>query len=185
MEAIRNELSSSDEFESLPEGTRAELIDGVICMSPAPNRIHQRIASRLCSTIDAHIEESEKDCEVYVAPFDVFLNDQVNGDVRDCFQPDLSVICDKDKLQDDGCHGAPDWIIEIISPATQYRDYHVKLFKYRAAGVREYWIVNPVTEIVNVYFFEDEKQSMQYRFTDAVPVGICPGFSIRISDLIR
>ena len=185
MEAIRKEKDETEVFEALPEGTCAELIDGIIFMSPAPNRKHQDISMGLSWAIRSHISESGSDCRVYAAPFDVYLDDLVNEGVHDCFQPDISVICDKDKLQDDGCHGAPDWIIEITSPSTQHRDYMTKLFKYRAAGVKEYWIVNPVTETVSVYRFSDEPQGEQYRFTDAVPVGICPGFEIRISDLVE
>ena len=184
MEALKKELSAREKYAFLPEGTPAELINGIICMSPSPNRIHQKISMGLSWTLRNHITEAKKDCEVYAAPFDVYLENEINDSEYDCFQPDLSVICDQDKLKDDGCHGAPDWIIEIISPSTQYRDYGIKLFKYRAAGVREYWIVNPETGIVNVFQFEDEKQNIQYRFTDSIPVGICPGFSIRISELI-
>ncbi len=88
-----------------------------------------------------------------LAPFAVFLNDDNKNDV----ELDISVICDRKKLDDYGCNGAPDWIIEIISPSTQRMDYGMKLFKYRTAGVREYWIVNPIKKTVQVYFFEDEE----------------------------
>ena len=177
MEALRKEQSAREEYKALPEGTCAEYVDGVILMSPAPNRMHQKISIGLSWKIRSHIFETGNDCDVYAAPFDVFIDDDV-------FQPDISVICDMDKLQDDGCHGAPDWIIEIVSPSTQHRDYVLKLFKSRAAGVKEYWIVNPATDTVTVYRFGDEAQGEQLRFTEAVPVGICPGFGIRISELI-
>ena len=185
MEALQKDLTAREKYESLPEGTRAELIDGVICMSPAPNLTHQRISWKLCQAIANHIDSTKKDCSAFAAPFDVYLDDLVNEEDYECFQPDISVICDKDKLREDGCHGAPDWIIEITSPSTQHRDYGLKLFKYRTAGVKEYWIVNPMMETVSVFRFGDEPQGEQFRFTDAVPVGICPGFSIRISDLIK
>lgn len=182
MEALKKPFSVREQFDSLPEGTLAEFIDGSVCMSPAPSRMHQKISVSLSWAIRSHIVEQHKDCEIYPAPFDVFLE---NGEEEDVFQPDLSIVCDQNKLQDDGCHGAPEWIIEIVSPSTQHRDYALKLFKYRAAGVLEYWIVNPITETVTVYRFDDETQSMQYQFTDEISVGLCPGFSIRISDLIK
>ena len=79
------------------------------------------------------------ECEVYAAPFAVFLN----KDDHNYIEPDISVICDKNKLDDRGCNGSPDWVIEITSPSDPQRDYGIKLFKYRTAGVREYWIINP------------------------------------------
>ena len=77
-------------------------------------------------------------------------------------EPDISVICDKNKLDEHGCNGAPDWVIEVISPSDPQRDYGVKLFKYRAAGVREYWIVNPMKNTVTVYDFENETGTNLY-----------------------
>ena len=99
-------------------------------------------------------------------------------------EPDISIICEKDKLSDRGCEGAPDFVIEIVSPATQKRDYGIKLFKYRAAGVREYWIVNPAKEIVNAYNFEAEEDCNLYSFDDPIPSGIYPGFFVCIRELL-
>ena len=90
-----------------------------------------------------------------------------------------------DKFSNRGCEGAPDFIIEIVSPGTQKRDYGIKLFKYRNAGVREYWIVNPAKKIVNVYCFDDEENTDLYSFEDNIPVGIYPGFSINIQELLK
>lgn len=177
------EPTEYEKFISLPEGTPAEFINGVICMSPSPTRIHQRIIVKLANLIDSHILEKGLPCETYVAPFDVFLENRHN-EHDDCFQPDIFVACDPDKLQEDGCHGAPDWIIEIVSPSTRRRDYGVKLFKYRAAGVREYWIVDPDRSEVAVYAFESGDDATFYTFDDEIPVSICPGFVIRISSLI-
>ena len=97
----------------------------------------------------------------------------------------MSVVCDPNKVDDKGCHGAPDWIIEVVSPATQSRDYGIKLFKYRTAGVREYWIINPMKETVNVYDFETEKNTAQYSFDDEISVCIYPGFTIKILDFLK
>ena len=91
-------------------------------------------------------------CESFFAPFAVFLNE----DDTNYVEPDISVICDPDKLNDKGCSGAPDWIIEIVSPGSRRMDYFTKLFKYRNAGVREYWIVDPEKKRITVYDFESE-----------------------------
>ena len=117
---------------------------------------------------------------MFPAPFAVFLNE----DDKNYVEPDISVICDKNKLNEKGCNGAPDWIIEIVSPSTQRVDYSIKLFKYRSAGVREYWIVNPKTHTVNVFDFELDQKSGQYSFDDAIPVCIYENLDIRISDLL-
>ena len=97
---------------------------------------------------------------------------------------DISVICDRDKLDEYGCNGAPDWIIEIISPSTSRMDYGIKLFKYRTAGVREYWIVNPSTRTVNVFDFENDAGTTQYSFDDKIAVCIYDDLNICISDLL-
>lgn len=93
-------------------------------------------------------------------------------------EPDISVICDKHKLTDQGCHGAPDWIIEIVSPGSKQMDYFKKLFKYRTAGVREYWVADPERELVTVYHFEKDTMA-EYPFGSDVPVGIYDGFTIK------
>ena len=94
-------------------------------------------------------------------------------------------MCDKSKLDEHGCNGAPDWIIEIVSPSTSRLDYGVKLFKYRMAGVREYWIVNPLKQTVTVYDFEYEEKTDQYAFTDTIPVCIYENLSINLAKLLK
>lgn len=158
---------TTEDIFSLPEGTRAELIDGQIYYMAPPSRIHQRLSTRLSSVIDRYIEEHHGSWQVYAAPFAVFLN----KDNRNYVEPDISVICDTDKLDDRGCNGAPDWIIEIVSPGSRKMDYYTKLFKYRTAGVREYWIVDPVKNLILVYNF-NTSDSMQYTFSDTVKAGI-------------
>ena len=98
-------------------------------------------------------------------------------------EPDISVICDKNKLNDKGCSGAPDWIIEIVSPSSRRMDYYIKLFKYRAAGVREYWIVDPDKNRIMVYNFDNE-DTADYTFSDIVKVGIYEDFSIDFSQFV-
>lgn len=168
-----------DDIYALPEGERAELIDGQIYDMAPPNMIHQRILGGLHGTIYNYIKSKKGGCEVFPAPFAVFLN----KDSRNYVEPDISVICDKDKLSEKGCSGAPDWVIEIVSPSTSRMDYGIKLFKYRTAGVREYWIVNPKTRMVNVFDFEHDKESDMYSFEDDIPVCIFEDLRIRMSEL--
>lgn len=123
-----------DGIYDLPDGKRAELIDGQIYFKAMPDRKHQEIVRMLIQRIANYIEHKGRPCEVYPAPFAVFLNeDDINY-----VEPDVSVICDPSKLNDKGCNGAPDWIIEVISPSSRQLDYSTKLFKYRSAGVQEY-----------------------------------------------
>ena len=124
-------------------------------MAP-PSYLHQRLVMELSATIRDYIKSRKVSCEVLPAPFAVFLNQ----DDRNYVEPDISVICDPDKLNDKGCNGAPDFIIEIVSPSSQRMDYLTKLFKYRTAGVREYWIVNPMTQTIQTTFSVTRKTSI-------------------------
>ena len=169
-----------EDIYALPDGQRAELIDGQMYMMAPPKTIHQRISGALHATIYQYIKAQKGPCEVFAAPFAVFLS----KDNKNYVEPDISVICDKDKIDDRGCNGAPDWIIEITSPSDPHRDYGIKLFKYRTAGVREYWIVNPLTQIVTVYDLENEVGTNQYTFSDSIPVCIYDDLSIQISNLL-
>lgn len=176
MDALRKkELFTTKEIYALPDGERAELIDGQIYNMAPPGRMHQKLSGKLYQTIVNYIDSQKGDCEAYAAPFGVFLYD----DDLNYLEPDISVICDPFKLDEKGCHGAPDWIIEIVSPASKRMDYFIKLFQYRTAGVREYWIVDPGRELVTVYQFEAETME-QYSFGEEVPVGIYQGFGIRL-----
>ncbi len=176
----QEKLYTIDDIYELPDGERAELIDGRLYFMAPPNRIHQRLVSKLNHILVRHIEEKSGSCEVYPAPFAVFLN----ADEKTYVEPDISVICEKDKLTDKGCNGAPDFIIEIVSPSSQHMDCYVKLFKYRTAGVREYWIVNLQQNSVTVYGFEHDTYGA-YTFEDAVPIDIYPEFTIHIRELLK
>ncbi|WP_310603687.1 Uma2 family endonuclease [Anaerosporobacter sp.] len=171
-----------DDIYALPEGERAELIDGQIYAMSPPNRLHQKLSMELSVEILDYIKKNNGSCEVYSAPFAVFLNE----DTKNYVEPDISVICDKNKLDDRGCNGAPDWIIEIVSPNSKRMDYHTKLFKYRTAGVKEYWIVNPERQQVLVYdFVGDGEKTDTYSFADTIKVGIYDNLHITISKLIN
>ena len=167
-----------DDIYSLPEGSRAELIDGQIYYMAPPTRKHQQIAGELFAAIREYIRTNNGSCEVDIAPFAVFLN----KDDTNYVEPDISVICDPDKLNDKGCIGAPDWIIEIVSPGSRRMDYFTKLFKYRTAGVREYWIVDPEKDRILVYNFESEDTG-DYTFADSVKAGIYDDLLINFSNI--
>lgn len=163
---------------ALPDGTRAELIDGEMYMMAPPSRIHQEIAGELFGTIRDYIKGKNGPCRPYIAPFAVFLNQ----DDRTYVEPDISVICDTSKSNDQGCAGAPDWIIEVVSPGSQRIDYMVKLFKYRSAGVREYWIVDHHKNRIIVYDLQKD-DIREYTFADRVPVGIYDDLEIDFSKI--
>lgn len=169
-----------EDIYTLPDGQRAELIDGQIYDMAPPKRIHQKLVSELTQYIGNYIKSRKGSCEIYPAPFAVFLN----RDDRNYVEPDISVICDPNKLNDHGCQGAPDWIIEIVSPSTERMDYGIKLFKYRSAGVREYWIINPVNRTVNVYDFENNEKTGQYSFDNGISSCIYNDLNINIADLL-
>lgn len=176
MDVLRKEeIYTIDDIYALPDGERAELIDGKIYYMAPPSRTHQKISMLLSSEISDYIKKNSGGCEVYAAPFAVFLN----GNDKDYVEPNISVICDKNKLTGKGCMGAPDWIIEIVSPGSRQMDYYKKLFKYRNSGVREYWVVDPEREIVTVYDFEKDNME-EYSFGEDVPVGIYKEFSINV-----
>lgn len=137
-----------------------ELLRGrVRLMSPAPKRMHQKVSGQLFGTIFQHLRGRR--CEVYHAPFDVRLTRSTpNGDaaVETVVQPDICVVCDPQKLDERGCLGAPDWIIEIVSPGNAAHDTKAKFDLYEEAGVREYWIVFPGEKSVAVYLLQADGQ---------------------------
>ena len=168
-----------DDIYALPDGQRAELIDGRMYMMAPPGRKHQRITLELSTIINNYIKEKGGFCEVNIAPFAVFLN---ADDKKNYVEPDISVICSTDKLTDKGCTGAPDWIIEIVSPGSRRMDYYTKLFNYRTAGVREYWIVDPEKNRILVYNFESENTG-DYTFSEAIKAGIYDDLEIDFSSI--
>ena len=180
MALMQEKTYTIEDIYALPEGKRAELIDGQLYMMAPPKRIHQELVSQFTKIIGSYIDTHAGSCKIYPAPFAVFLN----ADSMNYVEPDISVICDKNKLDEYGCNGAPDWVIEIVSPSTERMDYGIKLFKYRSAGVREYWIVNPLNRNVSVFDFEYNEKTRQYSFNDIIPVSIYENLSIRVSDLL-
>lgn len=168
-----------DDIYALPQGERAELIDGRIYSMAPPSRKHQDILSFLHLKIGNYIAGSGGGCRVYPAPFAVYLF----ADDSKYLEPDISVICDSSRLDDRGCNGAPDWIIEIVSPGSRAMDYYTKLSLYRSAGVREYWIADPMKQTVLVYDMEHAAAPLVYSFCDTVKVNIYENLEIDFSKM--
>ena len=141
------------DYRSWPDNERWELIDGIAWnMSPAPSRFHQWIVLEMGYLLKGFLEENS--CDVYIAPFDVFFParlNQIEDEIDTVVQPDLSVICDPEKLTDKGCMGAPDFIVEILSPYTTHKDLNEKYRLYERSGVREYWVVDPNARAILAY----------------------------------
>ena len=175
-------LYSESDYESLPEDVRAELINGQLYYQAAPSRIHQKILNAVNNTIYNYIHAKGGSCEVYPAPFAVKLQEENENIV----EPDISVICDPGKLTDRGCTGAPDWIVEIISPSTASHDYIRKLNLYADAGVREYWIVDPREEKVLVYRLAEEEIKVEpHSFQEKVKAGIFEYLWIDFQEVVK
>jgi Uma2 family endonuclease len=139
-----------------PEVERWELHEGVpVSMSPAPATVHQRVVGELYRQIANFLTEGP--CQVFVAPFDVRLaaKEASPEQVHTVVQPDITVICDDTGLDERGFQGSPDWVIEVLSPATSARDQITKLRLYEAAGVKHYWLVHPTEHVVTVYARND------------------------------
>ena len=181
MALVQEKLYTEDDYYNLPENVRAELIEGNLIYSQAvPSRIHQTILGELYTVINNYIKSKGGSCHVYPAPFAVKLRE----DHKTIVEPDISVICDRNKLTDRGCTGAPDWIIEIVSPGNSSHDYILKLNLYANAGVREYWIVDPYKERIFVYRLEQEHFEVEtYTFHDCIPVGIYADLQIDFTSL--
>jgi len=164
------------------DSERWELIDGIpYAMSPAPSPIHQRVSMAIGRQLSNFLQD--KPCEVFAAPFDVRLNG-LGDDDEDVVQPDILVNCDREKIDDKGCNGAPDMIIEILSPSTSRRDKVLKFNKYQNAGVREYWIVDPGDKTVIVSILDNGRYyTASYAETDTVPVYILDGCEISLPDV--
>ena len=173
--AVRRDFTVED-IEHLPDGVRAELIDGQIFYIAAPRTVHQKLQAELFYALLHHVKTNEGTCSVFAAPLSVKL---VN-DGKNYLEPDIVVICDSDHIQEDGCYGAPDLVIEIVSKSTSKRDYGIKMLKYRTAGVKEYWIVDPIRETVMVFWFEDETQNELYSLYDEIEFHLFPGLRVKL-----
>lgn len=168
-----------EQYEALPENTRAEVFDGILYNMSSPSQLHQTLLTELLVTIRNYIKGKNGSCSVFPAPFDVKLNDSPLTIV----QPDIMIVCDKSKLDGKRCNGAPDFIIEIVSPGNPSDDYIKKLYYYKNYGVREYWIVDPQRRSVTVNSFEKNVLSVPYTFDSIIKVGIYEDLYINFPDI--
>ena len=176
------------DYVAWPLDERWELIgDTAWNMSPAPNRLHQETLSRIAAIILPYVKD--KPCKVYFAPFDVLLPEpgEDEDDTTNVVQPDISVICDASKLTEKGCTGAPDFIVEILSPYTSRKDQNEKLFLYERHGVREYWLVDPAGAYVQTYTLGENKKYSKnpqvYLGSATVHSESLKGFSVQLKEI--
>ena len=175
-----------DDWFALPDGMRMELIDGCLYDMAPPTTKHQFLCGQMYNSFEnSFVDKGNKHCLVLMSPVGV----QLNKDKRNMLQPDVLVVCDKDKLERGVVYGAPDFVAEVLSPSTAGYDRLLKLNRYWTAGVREYWIIDPKKEEVIVYCFESGAAPVTYTFEDRVPVTISEGLVTidfkRISERMR
>ncbi|WP_270563846.1 Uma2 family endonuclease [Clostridium beijerinckii] len=176
------------DYLSYDENERIEIIDGeIINMSLAPSRIHQEIITEILFKIRQYIQSNNGPCKVYTAPFDVILKNDDDELIssKNIVQPDISVICDKNKLTDKGCTGSPDMIVEVVSNFNPRNDYIRKLNLYEQFKVKEYWIVNPMRRNILVYILTEGGYDapITYTFADKVKVNIYDNLEIDFNSI--
>jgi Uma2 family endonuclease len=186
----QNQNLSFSDYLSFPFDERWELIDGTAYkMTPAPSLEHQEISGQLFYLIKGFLKN--KPCKILSAPIDVRFSDNDSYDdrnVRTVVQPDIIVVCDKEKLDNRGCKGAPDLVIEILSPESAARDTKDKLRLYEKYGVKEYWIINPLERILSLYKLENGNTYSRPEILtgdDIVKTSVLDGFEIRIDDIFN
>ena len=153
----------------------------IITHMASPSQDHQIISMELSTLLNTYLKSKNGSCRVFHAPFDVKLNDKPLTIV----QPDLMIICDKNKLDGKRCNGAPDFIIEIVSPSNPSDDYIRKLYYYKNYGVREYWIIDPQRKNITVNYFEQDLLNVPYTFDAVLKVNIYEDLYINFSDISK
>ena len=169
------------DYLTWPDDARYELIDGEAClMSPAPLVEHQEVAGEVFRQLANQLDGQP--CRPYIAPVDVRLprTDEADAAIDTVVQPDVLVVCDPGKVDRRGVRGAPDWLLEVLSPSTAAHDQIAKRRTYERAGVREYWLVHPGDRTLTVYLLENGRYGRPeiYELKDATPIGVLPGVSI-------
>ena len=172
-------MHTFEDILALPEGERAELIDGEMFMMASPTRRHQDAAGWLFNKIFNYVQGKKGKCRVHASNFAVFPK----KDDRNYVEPDVTVVCDRDKLDDVGCNGAPEWVIEVVSPSSVKMDYERKKKLYQESGVEEYWIVDTEKERVSVYRFQESDQSREYSFHETIEVGLYEDLCLDLKEM--
>jgi Uma2 family endonuclease len=169
---------------------RRELIDGFVkMMSPAPSASHAKTVMGLSAVIYSFIKRHKGKCEVFTAPFDVRLpknGERENDRIYSVVQPDIVVVCDPAKIDEAGCLGAPDMVVEVLSPSTRKYDLNEKFNLYEASGVKEYWVIAPGDRDVSVFLLQDSgkyDEGTLYRGNVTIPVQTLPGLEVDMQEL--
>ena len=176
------------EYLDLGEEVRYEVIDGkVYNMSPAPSTKHQAVQREILTEFTIYLRG--KKCSVFGSPIDVCFS-EADSDIKhikEWVEPDLVIVCDKNKIKEKRIVGVPDLVVEILSKSTAKKDKLIKFNRYQSAGVKEYWIVDPSNEHIDVYLLENGgyKHSGAYFRDDRIPVHIFDGFSIDMANVFR
>ena len=173
------------------DGKRRELIDGFIHFMSAPVRIHARLSHLVSWFMESFVRQRKGSCQIFQAPFDVRLpknNETDDKKIYNVVQPDICVVCDLSKLDERGCVGAPDLIVEVLSPATSKKDWEDKFYLYEEHGVREYWIVDPKAQTIHVFLWQPNGKydsGTVYGCTQKAPVHIFEGLEIDLGELFE
>ena len=171
------------EYKTWPEDERWELIRGEPFRMQAPSTAHQKLLLDLATVLNVWFKG--KPCRPFIAPVAVLLQDQADqaeDEVDTIVEPDLLVVCDPEKVKHSGIHGAPDWVLEVLSPSTSWRDQTEKRALYEQHGVKEYWIVNPDTLDITIFRLEDGRFAKPEgaSLKEPVPVGLFPGLVLSV-----
>jgi Uma2 family endonuclease len=184
-------LYSYADIRAFTDDLRREIIDGIMYVFAAPLRIHSKLSSFMVAKIINLVRRRKGKCEIYHAPFDVRLpknGETADKDIYTVVQPDICVICDPNKLDDKGCIGAPDLIVEVQSPSTAKRDMNEKFSLYERSGVREYWVVFPRDKAVTVFLLQPDgkyNDGTTYQFEGNVPISIFNGLGIDLKEMFE
>ena len=188
-EKSKNYIYTYGDYLSWSDDKRYELINGdIFLLSPAPSRRHQIVSGELFRQISNYLVD--KECEVYIAPFDLRLpeGDEVDEKIKTVVQPDILVVCDKNKLDKKGCKGAPDLVIEVVSLSSAGRDKKYKRKLYEKHGVKEYWLVDYHEKVIEVYFLDENKEygkAKVYLKEEIVPVKVLKNLEINLEEVFR
>lgn len=189
MQEIDNKVYNYNDYLNFSDDEIVEIIDGkIFAMSLAPSRIHQELIMEISAELRNYVKSNSGQCKVYPAPFDVVLIDdnKTEMDSKNIVQPDISVICDRSKLNDKGCFGSPDMVVEVVSKFNPGNDYVKKLYLYEKYKVKEYWIVNPMKKNILVYTLTEigYNEPDLYTFNDKIKVNIFDNLEIDFSSIL-
>ena len=185
---LNKRYTYADYLTWFDDATR-ELINGFIKMLPAPRSLHARVSYKISLHLGIYVLKNKCGCEIFTAPFDVRFprnGETTNGKIDTVVQPDICVICDLSKIDELGCCGAPDMIVEVISPSTAKKDITEKFALYEEFGVKEYWIVYPKDKAVHAFLLRDDGKfdaGTLYELEGQIPVHVFDGYSIDMNDI--